>query len=222
MRVLALLAVVAICAAACDSSSPSAQQSSSGVKQGGTLRIGTIEGVDSLNPFVGFAQDSYNTWTQIYPQLVQYDTRTLKFIPDFASSWTTSSDGLTWTFTTRANAKWSDGQPLTAEDAAWTLSTIKKFQNDATANAAGSVEFLQSATASSPTTLVLQYRKPVSNVLANLQATPILPEHVWSKLAAGNGAALKTYPNTPTATQPVVSGGSFEVVKFQKSQLTLF
>ena len=64
---------------------------------------------------------------------------------------------------------------LTAADAAWTLSTILKFQNSATASQAGSVGFLHDATATSPTTLVLHYTKPVSNVLANMQATPILP-----------------------------------------------
>lgn len=36
-------------------------------------------------------------------------------VPGMAESWTTSEDGLTWTFTLRA-ANWSDGEPVTAED----------------------------------------------------------------------------------------------------------
>ena len=35
-----------------------------------------------------------------------------------ATSWKASKDGKTWTFKTVPNAKWSDGKPLTAADAA--------------------------------------------------------------------------------------------------------
>jgi len=36
-----------------------------------------------------------------------------------AASWTISSDGLTYTFTLRNGATWSDGRPVTAQDYAW-------------------------------------------------------------------------------------------------------
>ncbi|HEX5901135.1 MAG TPA: ABC transporter substrate-binding protein [Solirubrobacteraceae bacterium] len=42
-------------------------------------------------------------------------------IPGLAESWKGSADGKTWTYTMRANQKWSDGQPLTAEDVAYTI-----------------------------------------------------------------------------------------------------
>jgi len=87
-------------------------------KAGGVFKLGTSSGIDSLNPFVGFNQDVYATYEYIYPFLVQYDEKTLHFAPDFALSWKASQGGKVWTFHTRANAKWSDGQPLTAADAA--------------------------------------------------------------------------------------------------------
>jgi len=39
-----------------------------------------------------------------------------RIIPGVATSWETSSDGKTWTFHLRSDAKWSNGQPLTAGD----------------------------------------------------------------------------------------------------------
>jgi len=39
-----------------------------------------------------------------------------QIIPGAARSWSTSADGLQWTFTLRVGLKWSDGTPLTAED----------------------------------------------------------------------------------------------------------
>src|SRR6187401_2882001 len=91
------------------------------LKSGGTFRIGTSSRIDSLNPYVAFNQDAYSTFMYIYPVLIQYDAANKKFVPDFARSWKASKDGKTWTFTTVANAKWSDGKPLTAADVAWTI-----------------------------------------------------------------------------------------------------
>src|SRR3974390_2317260 len=114
---VAMAAAITLLGAACSSTPGSGSQQ---VKQGGIFRIGTIEGIDSMNPFVGFNQDSYSTWFYIYPSLVQYDLHTYKFTPNFAKSWQTSANGLTWTFHLVPNAKWSDGKPLTAADVAWT------------------------------------------------------------------------------------------------------
>jgi peptide/nickel transport system substrate-binding protein len=188
-----------------------------GVKQGGVYRLGSASSIDSLNPFVALQQDAYSSFEAIYPQLVQY-TAALQFAPDFARSWEQSADGRTWTFHTQPNAKWSDGTPLTAVDAAWTYSTILKFQNTSTANQAGDVAHMVSATAPDATTLVLTYKQPVANVLSQLQQVSILPEHIWATYAAGSGKALMTFTNPA----PIVSGGPFILVKYTAKQIALF
>ena len=224
-RAVTGVAVLALAlAAGCSSTShsPSGTASNAGaVVEGGTLRLGSSSSIDSLNPFVAINQDGYSTFEYIYPELVQYDA-SMKFAPDFAKSWSTSSDGKVWTFKTQPSAKWSDGQPLTAKDVAWTYSTILKYAKTASGNQAATLSHLKSAVAPDANTLVLTYTVPVANVLSNLQQLPILPEHVWSKYATGNGLALKRYSNTPTDGHPVVSGGPFELVKFQKDQIALF
>lgn len=188
-----------------------------GSSDNGTFRLGTFTDVDSLNPFVALNSTAYTTFEYIYPVLVQYNPG-LQIVPDFARSWTESADGLTWTFRTQPGAKWSDGKPLTAADAAWTLSTILKYQSGATANSAGYVAHLASATAPDATTLVLRYERPVANVLPQLQQVPIMPEHIWAKYATGDGSALKRFTNPA----PVVSGGSFILEKFVPKQIALF
>src|SRR4029077_14474306 len=84
----------------------------------GTFRLGTSNGIDSLNPYVAFNQDAYSAFEYTYPVLIQYDSN-LHYAPFFAKSWHASNAGKTWTFKTQPNAKWSDGKPLTAADAAW-------------------------------------------------------------------------------------------------------
>jgi peptide/nickel transport system substrate-binding protein len=187
------------------------------VQQGGVFRLGSASSIDSLNPFVAFQEDAYTTFENIYPYLVQYNSA-LQFVPDFARSWQESANGRTWTFHTQPGAKWSDGKPMTAADAAWTYSTILKFQNGATANTSGDVAHMASATSPNATTLVLTYKRPVANVLSQLQQVPILPEHVWAKYAAGKGKALTTFTNPA----PIVSGGPFILVKYTAKQIALF
>ncbi len=211
LRLAAAAAVASLALAACGGSSGGQ------VTEGGVFRLGTSSGIDSLNPFVAFQSDAYTTFEYIYPELVQYNAR-LQFVPDFAQSWQQSADGLTWTFHTQPGAKWSDGKPLTAADAAWTFSTILKFANGPTANSAGYVAHLKSATAPNATTLVLTYERPVANVLSQVQQVPILPEHIWAKYATGNGKALTRFANNA----PIVSGGPFILVKYTPKQTALF
>lgn len=216
-RALVAATATVLLVAACGGGSGSGSQGSSAVKEGGVFRMGTSSTIDSLNPFIAFQSDAYTTFEYIYPTLVQY-TPALKIVPNFARSWKTSPDGRTWTFSLVPNAKWSDGKPLTAADAAWTFSTIMKFADGATANSAGYVAHMKSATAPNATTLVLSYSQPVANVLSQVQQVPIMPQHIWAQYATGNGKALKTFQNNA----PIVSGGPFILTKYTPKQVALF
>jgi len=187
------------------------------VKQGGVFRLGSSSSIDSLNPFVAFQADAYTTFEYIYPSLVQYNPK-LQIVPDFATSWQESDGGKVWTFHTVKGAKWSDGKPLNANDAAWTFATILKYQKGPTANSAGVVAHMTSATAPDANTLVLTYSQPVANVLSQIQQVVILPEHVWSKYATGNGKGLTNFANTA----PIVSGGPFILTSYTAKQNALF
>src|SRR5215813_8746708 len=190
--------ILATTAAGCGGS----KGSSSSGSNGGTFRLGTANGIDSLNPFVAFNQDAYSTFEYIYPVLVQYDSH-LHFAPFFAKKWHASNGGKTWTFKTQPHAKWSDGKPLTAADAAWTINTDLKYQNGGAANEAGLVAHIKHASAPNATTLVVHYKQAAGNVLGQFQQFFILPKHIWAQHLGKHGAGLKTFPNIA----PVVGSG---------------
>ena len=186
---------------------------------GGTFRLGTANGIDSLNPYVAFNQDAYSAFEYIYPVLVQYDSK-LHFAPFFARSWSHSKDGKTWTFRTQPHAKWSDGKPLTAADAAWTINTDIKYKGGGAADEAGVISHIKNATAPNATTLVVHYA-PAPNsayVLGQFQQFFILPKHIWAQHLGHHGAGLKTFPNNA----PVVGSGPFNLVKFQRNNIAIF
>ncbi|MCA3783601.1 ABC transporter substrate-binding protein, partial [Burkholderia sp.] len=57
-----------------------------------------------------------------YDRLVRVDLRDpSKFNGDVAQSWTVSPDGLTYTFKLRSGLKFHSGNPLTADDVAWSI-----------------------------------------------------------------------------------------------------
>jgi len=222
LRISGVLVAVALLGAACGggSNGSSNQGSSSTVKEGGTLRIGTSSTIDSLNPFVAFQANAILLFYYEYPYLTQLDAKN-NIVPQFAKTWTVSPDGLTVTYHLTPNAKWSDGQPLNANDVAWTFNTIIKFQKGPTAYYSTYLTDLESAKATDPNTVVFTYSQAQANSVSQLSAIPVLPEHVWSKYATGDGKALRTYQNAPTASQPVVSGGPFELVKYTKDEIAL-
>ncbi len=215
-RLLALIAVVASLAllvAGCSSGGGSGPSSS-----GGILRIGVSTPIDSLNPFVSESDYSSVVYQYVYPHLVEYDAD-LKLAPSFATRWSTTHGGRQWTFRTRPGQKWSDGTPLTAKDAAFTLNMMVKYQNGPTGDLGQLVEGLKNATTPDDNTLVLHYSHPVANVLAQMQGVHILPPKVWAPLATGNGAKIRTFQNDSV---PMVSGGPFMMERYTVKQTALF
>lgn len=219
LRLLALLVVPAMVATACKSGG-GGEEGGGKILEGGTLRIGSSSTIDSLNPFVGFQANSYLVWYNEYPFLGSFDTKN-NIIPYFANSWDVSSGGLTWTFHLVTGAKWSDEQPLDANDVAFTFNTIVKYQNGPTSYWAPNVVDLKDARATDPGTVEFHYSQPVGPAVAELALVPILPAHIWSKFATGDGKAIKTYPNVPEDGQPVVSGGPFILTDYKKDQIAL-
>jgi peptide/nickel transport system substrate-binding protein len=214
-----ILATAATGCGGSGSSNNNTTSTGSSGKTGGTFRLGTASGIDSLNPYVAFNQDAYSAFEYIYPILVQYDSK-LHYAPFFAKSWHASNGGKTWTFKTQPNAKWSDGKPLTADDAAWTINTDIKYKDGGAANAAGLVNHIKSATAPNATTLVVNYDEAPGPtwVLGQFQQFFILPKHIWAQQLGKNGAGLKTFPNNA----PVVGSGPFNLVKFKKNNISIF
>ena len=212
MTVRRLLCLIALGLAGVATAAPASAAPTHAAKDGGIARMGTTEPFDSMNPFVAFQAISYMVFTNVYPVLVQYDSH-FKMVGDWATSWKTSKDGLTWTFTVKPG-KWSDGTPLTADDAAWTGNTIIKYAKGPAASLAPFLSHATKLTAPNPTTLVIHYKKAVANVLPQIEQFFVLPRHVWEPIVGSNAKGLKDYD--PAAHLPIVGGGSFYVTKYDK------
>ena len=88
-----------------------------------TLRRGISAKVDTLDPHRSSAAWENIIIGDMFLGLTQH-TADGRVIPAMAESWTTSDDGLIWTFKLR-DTTWSDGVPLTANDFVFALRRIQ-------------------------------------------------------------------------------------------------
>ncbi|WP_374104714.1 ABC transporter substrate-binding protein [Streptomyces sp. GESEQ-4] len=143
------------------------------------LTVAVSQSVDSLSPFLASRLVSTSIHRLMYEYLTNYDPKDAHAIPGLATKWTPSADKLTWTYTIRSGTKWSDGKPVTAEDAAWTFNKMMTDENAATANGSFVSNF-KKVTATSPTQLVIELNKPQATMAA--LDVPIVPKHIWEKV----------------------------------------
>src|SRR6185436_17354489 len=88
----------------------------------GTLRVEGPESNTQLN---------YMIHPMVYESLLSVHPTTLDYIPALASHWQVSADKLTYRFRIDPNARWSDGQPVVADDvlATWDFMMDKGLQS---------------------------------------------------------------------------------------------
>jgi peptide/nickel transport system substrate-binding protein len=201
---------------------PSGSSSGPQITKGGILRVGTINLIDSLNPFNWIETQAYQAFIMLYPQFVQYDygANGYEIVGDWATTWETSTDGKDWTFHLVPGTKWSDGSPMTADDAAWTINTTVKYQNGPTAVAAPALAHVTGADATDDATVVIHYEQPVGNVLEQLEQFFIVPRHVWEPLVQTDPKELKRYK--PEQHFPMVTGGAFTMKQYEKKGTNVF
>ncbi len=69
-----------------------------------------------LDPHTTTGVPEHHIELNLFEPLVDADPKTLAPKPGVAESWKISKDGKTYTFKLRKNAKWSNGEPVTAKD----------------------------------------------------------------------------------------------------------
>ena len=80
------------------------------------LRININAEVKDLDPQLVTGVPEHRVNGALFEGLADMDPATLEPIPGAAESWTISEDGRVYTFTLRKDGKWSNGDPVTAQD----------------------------------------------------------------------------------------------------------
>ncbi|GAA0954750.1 ABC transporter substrate-binding protein [Actinocorallia libanotica] len=105
----------------------------------------------------------------IHSSLLTIDSE-VNFVGDLASEYTVSDDALVWSFTLRDSARWSTGEPVTAQDVAFTYELLKK---DGTRFDLG---FIDEIVTVDETRVEFRLGEPRSTFVGELSEIPILPK----------------------------------------------
>src|SRR5687768_6237245 len=130
----------------------------------GTLTIGRREDGTTFDPIKSAQNVDFWVFMNVYDVLVRVDKSGTKLEAGLAESWEVSPDGTVYTFKMR-DAKFEDGSPITAEDAAFTLLRIRDNPGSLWAD---TYKVIKTAEAKDPKTLVVTLNQPVAPFLATL------------------------------------------------------
>jgi peptide/nickel transport system substrate-binding protein len=121
-----------------------------------------------------------------------------KTTPMLASSWQWGAGNKSITFTIRKGVKFSDGTPMTAADVVYTFDLLKKYP---ALDLTGVWSVLSSVSQAGSDQVTMDFSSPAVPAFYFIAGqTPIVPEHIWSKIANP-----VTYADTdPIGTGPYV------------------
>lgn len=171
--VFALL--LAACGAAAPASPQAAPTSASGTESEIFLAIGG-ESEDGYDPTLGWGRYG----SPLFQSTLLRRDQDLKIVNDLATGYTVSDDKLLWTVTIRPDARFSDGQLVTAKDVAYT------FTKAAESGGLTDVTVLQEAVAINDTTVELRLKQPQSTFVNRLITLGIVPQHAHNAEYARN------------------------------------
>ncbi len=104
----------------------------------------------------------------------------IQFRPRLAAGWETSEDGTEVTVKLRPEARWSDGEPLTAEDVRWTwkaqTSPEVAWEYVDIKHAITDVEVVDTHT------VKFRFSRPYASQIADINEGVVMPRQVWSQL----------------------------------------
>ncbi|MDX6299200.1 MAG: peptide/nickel transport system substrate-binding protein [Nocardioidaceae bacterium] len=174
---------------------------------GGILNAAIGGEPDQLDPHKTSAYYSFEVLENVYDTLVEPDAN-LQMQPSLATSWKTSANQLTWTFTMRPGVKFSDGAPLTSKDVVYSYQRIIKQK----LNSAYKFTTVSSITAPNASTVVIRLKSPTPNLLANLGGFKGVG--IVEKKNVDSGA-IKTKPvgSGPFKVASYTSGDNIELVR---------
>jgi peptide/nickel transport system substrate-binding protein len=148
----------------------------------GSITISNEQGTTwscGFNPFN--AAQNYLSFGPTYEMLTFVDSlKNGATTPWLAQSYAWSTGDTTLTFKIRSGAKWTDGDPFSAQDVAYTFNLLKADPG-IDLNAVWTV--LTSVTVQNSNQVVFQFNKPsVPYFYYIADQTPIVPEHIWSNV----------------------------------------
>lgn len=134
-----------------------------------TVIVAITDEPATLDPVQGWG---HGNTPLIQSTLIRYGSD-MHFEEDLAVDYQLDASGLVWTFTLRDDAKFTDGEAVTADDVVFTFETAKAAQ------ASVDLTFVERIEAVNDTTVKFVLSRPTSVFLNTAASVGIIPEHAY-------------------------------------------
>ena len=189
--IASLVSVPSLLPTAASSSGPGA----SAAPPSRPYREGVLGRPVSVSPLSARTQADRDLVALVYAGLVR-NGPSGSLVPDLAERWTVDSTGAVWTFYLRDDARWHDGEPVTAEDVAFTIGVLQ----DPKYHGPGAGSWNEVTVATQGTlTVVFTLKTPLGGFL-QAATQPIAPAHILA------GIPVDQLADRPFGRQPIGSG----------------
>lgn len=196
----------------------------------GILHVGNGAEIQSLDPHLAGGAVDHNVLSALFEGLITLDEQTLQPRPGAAERWEISPDGLTYTFYLRPGTKWSNGDPLTAQDFLYSFRralspSLGSEYKDALFPIRQAEDFARGRItnfnpvgirAHDDTQLEITLARPTPHFLTVLRANVCFPVHRAS--VERDGAAFDDRTGRWTRATPFVSNGPFRFREWKDHQ----
>jgi len=186
--------------------------------RGGSVSLGIVGTPRFINPILANGEADLGLVSLIYSGLMRKNNDGT-LIPDLASNYESSEDGLVYTFTLKDNLYFQDGKPITADDVLFTVNKVKSsiIESPQKVNWDGvSIEKKDEKT------VVFSLKQPYASFLENT-TLGIMPAHLWDnatplELNNGNTNPVGSGPYMISSVNKQPSGiiDSYKLVPFKK------
>ncbi|MFB5189728.1 ABC transporter substrate-binding protein [Alicyclobacillus fastidiosus] len=227
----ALLAAVPLAVGGCNTGTANSNSSSQAgatvggqPHEGGSITLDAIQQVKDIDPARADDTQSMEVVEQLYDQLVTFNSKATKVEPMIAKSWDISPDGKTYTFHLRDDAKFWNGDPVTAQSFIAELERVMtksvgcpyvsyfEIIQGAQAFYDGTAKTISGASAPNKYTLVLKLTQPQPFFL-KLLGMPFI--------SAVDSSYIKQVGNDAFDSDKAMGSGPFELSSINQSQVVL-
>lgn len=151
--------------------------------------------VRNFNPLTTATAARWPTLAGVYEPLFVFNSVHTEYVPWLGTAWEWREGGRLLRITTRDGVRWSDGEPFTARDVAFTFDLLRRFR---ALDRRGVWGFLADVRAADARTVEFRFERVFIPGFDEIAAQQIVPEHAWKDVADP-----VAYPNeTPVATGP--------------------
>lgn len=181
---------------------------------GGDLKVLFWQFPPHFNSAIKSGASIASAGANIFVSLVEMNDK-WEAVPYLAESWTTSDDGLAYTFKLAEGTVFHDGKPVTSEDVAFSINVMKE-NHPFGPYMFGAVDEVKTP---DKYTVVITLKQPYPGLMISLSSpfTPILPKHVYSKgPILENPANINAIGSGPFKVAEYKAGEYFILERFDK------